>query len=318
MVDINEVGLIVCEKEPPDHEIIVHIEPSEIANDEYEAVIEVTDNMLSSLIAKDFPQNRQTRRLHEFDYSETDEGEDHNMKSLLSDLRDGDDFEDNLDSLSEEYVSTDYSRSGLLIVARFESNDHDQLAVIKAPFSTQYQPDDDVGLSEIEQVIEDELKKGGLYPRIKISEDEEKPEQVGIYQRSWSEHWWKFHGVGEVETSNEVLEEIATTDSEDMDWHPLHDAEGVGDFDDMKEELDEDQLDGEVVIKISDKKIHVTLRDVVEGNVSIVEDDRYHVVVSGNEPEYYIESESSNEEDDEEIPILEGLEQYDSFDDITQ
>lgn len=313
MVDAEQIGVVLCDKDEGSHELLTNIEQSEMDADEFEDATEATRTMLESLSQKDFTANKQTARVHEFDYENVENADDHPVKSLLESLRAGSDFESDVESLAERYLNTDYSQSGILIVTRFTTDGHQQLGIIKAPFSVGYEPDDQVGLSQLDEIIEDELKKGSFYPRVKYSTGEERFNEMGVYQRSWAAHWWKFYGLIETKTEDEILHNLAVSGVEEGDTSPLAEIESVNEFDDLRQNLDDDELAGEVTISIAGVTINVTLRDLVERDVFLVEDDGYYVVLSGNEPTFSIKNPSSSEYRTE---VMENLTEYDSFDDI--
>ena len=313
MVDAEQIGVVLCDKDAKSRDILTHIEQSRMDDDEFEDATEATRTMLTSLSKKDFTTNKQTARVHEFDYEDVNDDAEHPVKSLLEPLRTGSNFESNLKSLADRYLDTDYSQSGILIVTRFSNNGHQQLGVVKAPFSVGYEPDDQVGLSQLDEIIEDELKKGSIYPRVRYSTGEERFDEMGLYQRSWAAHWWKFHGLTETKTEEEILHDLAVGGVEDGETSPLADVESVNDFDDVRQTLDDDELAGDVAISIAGVTINVTLRDFVERNVYLIEDDGYYVVLSGNEPTFSIKNPSGAEYRTE---VMENLTEYDSFNDI--
>lgn len=313
MVSPKQIGVVLCNKDDDSYDILTKIEQSEMNADEFEDATEATRTMLASLSRKDFTANKQTARVHEFDDENGNADADHPVKSILESLRAGENFESNVESLAQRYLDTDYSQSGVLIVTQFSNDDHRQIGIIKAPFSVGYEPDDQVGLSQLDEIIEDELKKGSVYPRIKYSTGDEKFDEVGIYQRSWAAHWWKFHGVTETKTEDELLHDLAVSSVEDEETSPLSDVESVDEFDDLRQSLDDEELAGDVAINIAGVTIKVTLRDLVERNVFLVEDDGYYVVLSGNEPTFSIKNPNGQEYRTE---VMENLTEYDSFDDI--
>lgn len=312
MVDAEQIGVVLCDKEEDSHEVLTQIEQSEMDADEFEDATEATRTMLESLLRKDFTANKQTARVHEFDDMDGDDA-DHPVKSILESLRTDTDFESNIESLAQRYLNTDYSQSGVIIVTRFSKDDHRQIAIIKAPFSVGYEPDDQVGLSQLDEIIEDELKKGSVYPRVKYSTGEERFDEIGIYQRSWAGHWWKFHGLTETKTEDELLHDLAVSDVEEGETSTFADVESVDEFDDLRQTLDDEELAGDVAISIAGVTINVTLRDIVERNVFLVEDGGYYIVLSGNEPTFSIKNPGGTEYRTE---VMENLEEYDSFDDI--
>jgi hypothetical protein len=313
MVSAEQIGVVLCDKDTNSYEVLTNIEQSEMDQDEFEDATDATRTMLASLTQKDFTANRQTARVHEFDFDGIEEDSDHPVRSLLESLRNGSDFESYIGLLAERYLNTDYSQSGILIIIRFSIDGHQQLGIVKAPFSVGYEPDDEVGLSQLDEIIEEELKKGSVYPRVKYSTGEERLDEVGIYQRSWAAHWWKFHGLTETKTEDELLHDLAVSDVEEGEAGPLADVESVDEFDDLRRTLDDEELAGEVAISIAGVTINVTLRDLVERNIFLVEDDGYYVVLSGNEPTISIKNPSGAEYRTE---VMENLTEYDSFDDI--
>lgn len=313
MVTAEQIGVVLCDKDTDSYEILTNIEQSNMDADEFEDATEATRTMLASLTRKDFTANRQTARVHEFDQDRIEDGGDHPVQVLLESLRNGADFDQDIGSLAERYLGTGYSQSGVLIVTRFSVDGHQQLGIVKAPFSVGYEPDDEVGLSQLDEIIDEELKKGSVYPRIKYSTGEERTSEMGIYQRSWAAHWWKFHGLTETKTKDELLHDLAVRDVKEGETSPLADVESVDEFDELRRTLDDEELAGDLVISIAGVTINVTLRDLIERNVFLVEDDGYYVVLSGNEPTFSIKNPSGAEYRTE---VMENLAEYDSFDDI--
>jgi len=187
MVDTTRIGVVQC-KEDGNYDILSQISQSDLDNEDFEDATEATQSMLGSLAEKNFSANKQTARLHEFDYSGIADGEDHPTKTILTNLKDGNEFESNLKKLAEYYLQTPNSEPGILITVQFSHHDHDLVAIIKAPYEDVYEPDDTVGLSQISEIIEDELKKGVIYPRVNYSLEEVRPEEVGIYQKKTTMH----------------------------------------------------------------------------------------------------------------------------------
>lgn len=313
MVDAEQISVVLCDKDEDSYEVLTNIEQSEMDTDEFEDATGATQTMLASLSQKDFTANKQTARVHDFDEEVVDDDSGPPMKSLLDSLRTGSEFESNVGSLADQYLETDYSQSGILIVTRFSNDGHQQLGIIKAPFSVGYEPDDQVGLSQLDEIIEEELKKGAVYPRVKYATGEERFDEVGVYQRSWAAHWWKFLGVTETKTEDELLHELAVSEVEEDEMSPFAGISSVDEFDELRETIDENQLEGEVAIRIAGITITVTVRDLVERNVFLVEDDGYYVVLSGNEPSFSIKNPSGSEYRTE---IMQNLTEYNSFDDI--
>lgn len=314
MVDAAQIGVVQC-KEDGNYDILSQISQSDMDDEDFEDATEATQSMLGSLAEKSFSANKPTARLHEFDYSDVDEGDNHPAKSLLTKLRDGDEFESNLSNLAERYLKASNSEPGILIAVRFSHKGYELLAIIKAPYEDVYEPDDEVGLSQISEIIEDELKKGVIYPRVNYSLDETRPEEVGIYQKNYyAQHWWKFLGVQDTKTNSEVLNEWITEDvEEDEEENLLSKAESIDDFDEIRRDLDDEKLEGQVTITISGIDIRVRLRDVLERNIFLVNDGSYYVVIPGNEPNISVTGHGGGDYRKE---ILDNLSEYDSFDDI--
>lgn len=314
MVNTDKIGVVQC-KDDDDYNILLNISQSDMDDEEFNDATEATQSMLGSLAEKSFSANKPTARLHGFDYSDVGEDEEHPAKSLLTKLKDGDEFESNLNNLAEQYLRTANSEPGILIVVQFSHEGHELLGIIKAPYEDVYEPDDEVGLSQISEIIEDELKKGVIYPRVNYSLDEVRPEEAGIYQKSYyAQHWWKFLGLKGTKTNNEVLNEWIVEDVEKHDdENPLSEAQSVDDFDEILRDLDDDKLEGQVTITISGIDIRVRLRDVLERNIFLVNDGSYYVVIPGNEPNVAVTGHGG---EDYRKEILENLSEYDSFDDI--
>lgn len=314
MVDAAQIGVVQC-KEDGNYNILLNISQSDMDDGDFEDATEATQSMLGSLAEKSFSANKPTARLHEFDYSDVEEGEEHPAKTLLTKLKDGDEFESNLRKLAERYLRAANSEPGILIAVQFSHKGHELLAIIKAPYEDVYEPDDEVGLSQISEIIEDELKKGVIYPRVNYSLDEARPDEAGIYQKSYyAQHWWKFLGLQDTKTNNEVLNEWIVEDVEEGDdENPLSEAQSVDDFDEIQRDLDDEKLEGQVTITISGIDIRVRLRDVLERNIFLVNDGSYYVVIPGNEPNVAVTGHGGGDYRKE---ILENLSEYDSFDDI--
>ncbi|GGK83383.1 hypothetical protein GCM10009067_39530 [Haloarcula sebkhae] len=298
-----------------DYNILSNISQSDMDDEDFEDATEATQNMLGSLAEKNFSANKPTARLHEFDYSDVAGDDEHQAKSLLTKLKDGDNFESGLNDLAEQYLKTANSEPGILIAVQFSHKGHELVAIIKAPYEDVYEPDDEVGLSQISEIIEDELKKGVIYPRVNYSLDEARPEETGVYQKNYyAQHWWKFLGLKDTKTNNEVLNEWIVEDIEEGDdENPLSEAQSVDDFDEIKRDLDDEKLDGQVTITISGIDIRVRLRDVLERNIFLVNDGSYYVVIPGNEPNVAVTGHNGGEYRKE---ILDNLSEYNSFDDI--
>lgn len=314
MVDAAQIGVVQC-KEDGGYDILSNISQSDMDDEDFVDATEATQSMLGSLAEKSFSANKPTARLHEFDYSDVNDGEDHPAKTLLTKLKDGDEFEANLSNLAEQYLQAANSEPGILIAVQFSHDGHDLIAIIKAPYEDVYEPDDEVGLSQISEIIEDELKKGVIYPRVNYSLDEARPEEVGIYQKSYyAQHWWKFLGLLDTKTNDEVLHEWIVEDVEEGDEeNPLAEAQSVDDFEEIRRNLDDEKLDGQVNISISGIDIRVRLRDVLERNIFLVNDGSYYVVIPGNEPNVAVTGHGGGEYRKE---VLDNLSEYNSFDDI--
>lgn len=312
MVEVDQIGVVLCDKDSESHEVLIDIDQSEMDEDDFQDATEATRTMLDSLSEKDFTANKRSARVHEFDGSVNENG-DHPVKSILESLRSGSNFNSDIRALADIYLKTDFSHSGIIIITRFSIEDHDQLGIVKAPFSVGYEPHDEVGLSQLDEIIEDELKKGSVYPRVKYSTGEERLDEIGIYQRSWAKHWWKFHGVKKTRTNDEILHERAVSEVDEGEPSPLEDVESTDELEDLRFTMDDEELSGTLRISIAGVAIDVTVRDLVERNVFLVEDDDYYVVLAGNEPTYSIKNPQGSEYRTE---ILENLTEYDSFDDI--
>lgn len=313
MVDASRIGVVQC-KGDGGYEILSTISQSDLDDNDFEDATEATESMLGSLAEKNFSEIKQTARLHEFDYSGVAEDEDHPERSLLEKLNQGEEFESSLGDLANRYLGEPSSEPGVLIVVQFSHHGHELLAIIKAPYEDVYEPDNEVGLSEISEIIEDELKKGVIYPRVSYSLDEVRPDEVGIYQKNYyANHWWGFLGLKGTKTNNELLDEIVVESTESGGESPLSKVQSVDEFEKIQKDIDNEKLDGKVNITISGIEIRVPLRDVLERNIFLVNDGSYYVVIPGNEPNITVTGQGSG---DYRNDILENLKKYDSFDDI--
>ena len=314
MVDTLQIGVVQC-KEDGNYDTLSNISQSDMDDDEFEDATEATQDMLDSLADKNFSANKPTARLHEFDYENIETGEDHSAKELLTNLQEGANFESNLGDLAERYLRTPNSEPGILMAVRFSHHGHDMLAIIKAPYEDVYEPDDEVGLSQISEIIEDELKKGVVYPRVNYSLGEARPEEVGIYQKNYyAQHWWKFLGLSDTKTSDEILHEwIVEETGEGEEESPLEEVRSVNDFSEAYQSLDDEKLEGQVTISISGVEIRVSLRDVLERDIFLIEDGSYYVVIPGNEPNIAVTGHGGG---DYRKQVLDNLTEYDAFDDI--
>lgn len=325
MVFPREIGLALCDTEEETQRILAHISPPEIADEAYVVTVDLTQQLLDSLNEKDFTSHKRTSRLHQFprgvaenevqtaDSSELPLESDIpivNKRPILESLRLGESFDDYLTTLATEYINTKYSRSGILLCVRFEENEHHLLAVIKAPFSRGYEPETDIGLSELDEIIGEELQKGAIYPRYRVSADELRFDQVNIYQRSWSKHWWRFLGVEEAKTNDQVLQNKIVTETEQSEGTQLNEIGSVAEFDQVKTEYTDDELDGKVKVSMNDVTFDVKLRDILEENIYFVRDGGYFVVLEGARPTIATKPSQNRKE------IFTQLQEYHSFDDI--
>jgi hypothetical protein len=316
MIEIQAIGLFHCRVGADVDEAsteVIQILQDELL-EEYDPVRRVTKELLGELKGKDFVRQK-SARIHQF----TSEAESPrgaigvSTKDLLSELRDGDNTEENLETLASWYLQTDYAQSGLLIVTTFISSGSHQVGIIKAPFVDDiYEPDDDMVLNELEEVIKGDLKKGILFPRI-TPDGTEIVEEACVYQSQSSsrypKHWYEYLHLEPDKTSDEKLAEYFK--DLDKNENELTSIESTEEFDDARKSVEPDLQNAKVKIEIGGKEVTIELGEVLSrDHVRLVETNSgYHLILSGERPrvKFYHNQEGK---------YVEVLSNLDDFDDI--
>lgn len=316
LFEINSIGLFHCRASSmPETDTIQIIKRNDLAD--YVTVLSVTRDLVGKLRGKDFI-SRKSARVHEFT-ERADEPRDtdaNTTKDLLNRItgREGD-ISPDLETLASWYLQTDYAQSGLLIIAHLTTNDRPQIAIIKAPFMDDaYEPDDKEVLTEMDQVIKGDLKKGILYPRITPAGDVMR-DQACVYQaqssRRYPKHWFEYLHLDPSQTSDEILSEEFDPDNES---DPLVSPTSTEQFDEIDEQLPGDLKNAIVTVEIAGKEVKVELGELLDrDNVHLIHDENgYHLVISGDRPriKFYDGQEGRYRE------LLGNLDSYDNFDDL--
>lgn len=314
--EINSIGLFHCRaSSPPETDKIQIIDRDDL--DDYSTVQSVTRDLIGKLRGKDFV-TRKSARVHEFteDASEPRDTDANTTMELLSRIieREGDIASD-LERLASWYLQTDYAQSGLLIISHITAAGRPQLAIIKAPFMDDaYEPDDKKVLTEMDQVIKGDLKKGILYPRITPSGDVIH-DQACVYQaqssRRYPKHWFEYLHLDPSQTSDERLSEEFDSDDES---HPLMSPTSTEEFDEIDDQLPDNLKNANVTVEIAGMDVKVELGELLDrDNVHIIrEEGSYHLVISGERPriKFYDGNEGRYRE------LLGNLDSYDTFEEL--
>lgn len=316
MTEITAIGLFHCkagsESEESETEVIQILEEDEL--DSFPNVREVTKSLVSTLKTRDFV-GAKSARVHKF----TSEAESPrgvsavSTKDLLEELVERNSVRPNLETLASWYLQTDYAQSGLLIITHFVSRGgKDQIAIIKAPFVDDvYEPDDEKILSELDEVIKGDLKKGILYPRI-TPDGTEKWDEANVYQRESSQrypkHWYEYLHLEPSKTSGELLADQFDNEEDSI---PLEEAESTSEFEDILAEIDEPVEEAGVNVVIGGTKVKIPLGEILRRErIHLVKNGTgYHLIISGEKPKVTFFDHSSGQQRE----ILKNLEEFDSF-----
>jgi hypothetical protein len=314
--EINTIGLFHCHSDSkPGTDTIQIIDKDELS--EYETVNNITRQLVGKLEGKDFI-SKKSARIHEFTSKAHNprDADANTTKDLLNSILErGDSVNRQIETLASWYLQTDYAQSGLLIVTHLTNGGRPQLSIIKAPFvDDAYEPDDNEVLTKMDQVIQGNLRKGILYPRITPS-GEERKNQACVYQAESSQrfpkHWYEYLHLDPSKTSDEILAE--EFDSEDEN-DPLVSTESTREFDEIEAEIADHAKGATVTIEIANKEVKMELGDLLEReDVHLIEDEAgYHLVISGDRPriKFYDGSDGRFKE------LMSNLEEFDEFDTI--
>ncbi len=311
--DVNAVGLFRCKTESTSTDTIEILHSDKL--EDYEPVRDVTRRLIGKLEGRDFIGSK-SARIHSFT-EEADQPRDVSATStrdLLANILDGQDLNENFETLASWYLQTDYAQSGLLIITQYLHSGHSKLAIIKAPFVEAYEPDDDELLSELDQVIQTDLRKGILYPRVTPT-GEQKKDQACVYQASSSsnfpKHWYKYLSLEKSQTPSEALSEEFDKEED----HVLSSAESTDDFDEINEQLSQEARENNIEVQIGGgKEVRIKLKEILaRENVHLVEDDSgFYLVISGEEPDlkWY------DSQDNQWREVLKGISEYESVEDV--
>ncbi|TKX72626.1 hypothetical protein EXE46_15540 [Halorubrum sp. GN11_10-6_MGM] len=287
---VNELGIFHCKTEPQPETTPVQI----IRNtdrDEYDTPISVARGLIGKLIGKDFvSDSTKSARVHDFT-EQAEESRDKDANTTLglleSILARETEISDDLRTLASWYLQTDYAQSGLLILAHISRGGNPQIAIIKAPFvDDAYEPDDQEVLTEMDEVIKGNLKKGILYPRITPA-GEVRKDQACVYQAQSSQrypkHWFQYLFLDPSKTADEAL--VEEFDAEDED-DPLVSTTSTEEFETALDEIPNDLHGAKVTLEIANKEVKVELEELLEKeSVHLVEgNEGYHLVLSGERP----------------------------------
>ncbi|WP_152420577.1 hypothetical protein [Halorubrum tebenquichense] len=315
-IEINTIGLFHCRAESKAVTNTIRIIEKDKIGD-YSTVEDVTRKMIGRLIGKDFVDSK-SARVHDFT-PQADDARDvdgHSTKDLLDTVlnRTGDITED-LETLASWYLQTDYAQSGLLLIAHITTGGRPQLAFIKAPFMDDaYEPDENRVLTEMDQVIKGDLKKGILYPRITPAGDVRK-NQACVYQSQSSQrypkHWYQYLHLEPSMTADEELSNALDSDEESQ---PLSDPTSTEEFDEIERAINPELKDAVITIEIAGMEVDVRLGELLRRErVFLVENDSgYHLIISGDKPKikFYDGSEGRYRE------LLPDLDSYDQLEKV--
>lgn len=315
-IEINTIGLFHCRAESKAvTDTIRVIEKDEIG--EYGTVEDVTRKMIGRLKGKDFVDSK-SARVHDFTPQADDprDVDNHSTKDLLDTIlnRKGDITED-LETMASWYLQTSYAQSGLLLISHITTGGRPQLAFIKAPFMDDaYEPDENRVLTEMDQVIKGDLKKGILYPRITPAGDVRK-NQACVYQAQSSQrypkHWYQYLHLEPSTTADEELSNALDTEESN---NLLSNPTSTEEFEEVGSEIDPELKDAVVTVEIAGMEVDVKLGELLQRErVFLVKNDSgYHLIISGDKPKikFYDGSEGRYRE------LLPDLESYDELTEI--
>lgn len=319
MIEINTIGLFHCRVDSSanlqEAEPIKIIKKSEV--DSFGNPKEVTRSLLDTLTDKDFV-NAKSSRVHKFTeeaYKPRDISAE-STKELLEELLNRENIKENFETLASWYLQTNYAQSGLLIFSHFFLNGEPQLAIIKAPFVEEaYEPDDEKVLSEMDQVIKKDLKKGILYPRITPSggiRDDEACIYQGRSGSRYPKHWYQYLHLEPSRTSEEALAD--QYEETDEDENPLTNVDSTDEFEHILQDVREDAREAMVTVEINNVDVKTKLSELLtKDGVHLVESESgHHLVLSGEKPtvKFYDTNKKEYRE------ILTEIDSFDSFDEL--
>lgn len=315
-IDINTIGLFHCRAEDSAVTDTIRIIKKEDIG-EYGTVESVTRKMIGRLKGKDFV-NSKSARVHDFTPQADDprDVDNHSTSDLLNSVlnRQGN-VSNYIETLASWYLQTNYAQSGLLLIAHITASGQPQLAFIKAPFMDDaYEPDENRVLTEMDQVIKGDLKKGILYPRITPAGDIRKS-QACVYQAQSSQrypkHWYQYLHLEPSTTADEELSNALNSEDES---ELLSEPTSTEEFENVDEKIEPRLKEAIVTVEIAGMEVNVRLGELLRReHVHLVENDSgYHLVISGDRPKikFYDGSEGRYRE------LLSELDSYDDLDKI--
>lgn len=296
-VDVQGVAVYSCrtqdeEDDTPDQ--VGVFEGNQLTEDEDgKEVHDIVERMLEHEALGKGYGNRKNARIHQWnDGSDDEEDAQDSAQDILEEIRQGENFESNAETLATRYVRQDRSAQDILLTVQYSRNDRSYAAILKTPYLDDAREIDvnSASITENDYVIEENTNKCIIYPHANY-EGELDETRARLFQENgasnYAKYWYQFVGLAKKEIPDEVVErEIRHRAKESEDDAAFNSYE---DFEEESEELFEDEthLQGEVQLSIGDQRqFRVSLRELKEqDNVILAQDgDEIYVILSGATP----------------------------------
>lgn len=290
MVDINGIAIYRCVKSEERLEQLAVFDTEEVQQDDNETVRNVAEGLIKNLIGDPGIGSRQrtpeygdskSARIHE--YSEEASVERDNgfvTTTVLNELRDGDNIEENSHALAQWYLNETQSRSDLLLVVPYTYDEENFVGIIKTPYlDDAYQTDPSEVLKEVERIIQQKTHKGIIHPRYDKAGNRIQTEEAKVYQSGpYAEYWHNFIKLSEKKLEDEALVEAVADGS-----GAVANIQSTSEFSNLRNRVDDSrELDGQLKIEISGISLDVEVGDLAEENVRLAQQGgTYFVIFTG-------------------------------------
>jgi len=300
MVEVNGIGVYSCVKteddDSPEPSTVGVLDDEDLADDAGAEASRICEELIDTALGKSYGESKSARN-HRFSpeakVDRTDD--DESVIDVLEAVRNDGDIETYSKYIAGWYITEIQSRSDLIIVAPFEEQDRDLVAVIKTPFLPDaHEIDTDEMFVEHERIIREETDKSIIYPHYDEFEGETDSERAHVYQRNGSQHyakyWWRFLRLEEENHPDELVEKSIDqrADGEDGEFDSLDDFTDFvsGEFDDKLGQ------EATVTVEIANTSFQIPLTEFQQQeNVQLAkEGNTYYVVLSGTEPQMTVGS----------------------------
>lgn len=297
-VDVRSVAVYSCRTEDQEDETPNEVgvyEGDQLEEDEDGAEVhDIVERMLEVDALDKRYGNRKNARIHQWIDGDVDDNNlEESAQDIFEEIRQGDQFNTNAETLATRYIRQDLSAQDILLIVRYSRNGRDYSAILKTPYLEEAREIDisTASITENEYVIEANTDKCILYPHANY-ESELDESRARVFQlngaSNYAKYWYRFAGLAKKELPDEVVEQHLRERAKESDENAAF--TDFEDFEDSSEDLfdDDTHLQGEVQLSIGEhRQFRVSLRELKnQDDVILARDgDQIYVILSGATPQ---------------------------------